>query len=790
MATDKLPDEDIQRALTEVVNHFDKEDRPVRERQIREWKRLKYLWDGIENIYWSEVARNWQTWPFSDVQGNAEAGVSDAYYDKPLNVFKAYLEAIIAALSVTIPAIKCFPDDADNSLDIATAKAGDKISKLVISHQNFTLTWLHALYIFCTEGLIASYNYSKEDKSYGTYKKNKYDEKEVEQDVKGYPDICPLCQANLVDENLVEKQENKFEPNDADSETNSLLNENEVMCPQCMGIINANIRKEKVFIRRLIGETEEPKSRICVEVHGGLFVKVPVYAQKQEDIPYLIYSYETNFVNVLERFPHLKDKITNGQGSYRSGSYDPYERWARLPVQYRGDYPMDTPTCRNAWLRPCAFNVLSDDKLIERLKKEYPDGAKVILVNDAFAKVCNESLDDHWTLSYNPLSDCLHFQPLGATLVNPQEILTEGISLVLQTVEHGVAQTFFDPQVLDADQYKNSEVVVGGMYPTKPVSGKKIAEGFHTLKTANLSGEVLPFLEKIQELAQLASGSMPTLFGAQAAGSSKTVGVYSMSRAQSLQRLNTTWKMLLAWQKDTFAKVIPAYMEDIVEDERHVERLKDGSFVNVFIRRAELEGKIGKIELEATEHLPVNWAQKKEAVMQLLQAGNPMVMQMLSAPENIQIISEIIGLDDLKVPGEEDRQKQYDEIRLLSQSEPIIMPAGMGPQGPMQEQEIPSVDVDPLLDNNAIHAEICKNYLLGDAGRQLKMDNPPGYRNILLHLQRHINLQQAQFMEQQSQGQSQRPGEDAENDNNEDGGRGNTKPRPAAQAVKKNVTSE
>src|SRR3990167_4764797 len=140
-----------KKLLKQVCDHFDQEDRAVRERQIRTWKKLKYYWNGFQRVWWSEVAHDWRI----------------AAFDKPINIFRAYLESIIAALSVTVPPIKCFPDDAENNLDLETAKAGDRIAKLVFKHNDAPLLWVHALFIFCTEGMIAAYNYAKEDKSYG-----------------------------------------------------------------------------------------------------------------------------------------------------------------------------------------------------------------------------------------------------------------------------------------------------------------------------------------------------------------------------------------------------------------------------------------------------------------------------------------------------------------------------------------------------------------------------------------------------------------------------------------------
>jgi hypothetical protein len=221
-----------------------------------------------------------------------------------------------------------------------------------------------------------------------------------------------------------------------------------------------------------------------------------------------------------------------------------------------------------------------------------------------------------------------------------------------------------------------------------------------------------------------------------------------MSRAQALQRLQNTWKMLTIWWKTVFSKAIPLYIAEIAEDERSVDIDEQGNFVNVFIRKSELEGKIGRIELEANENLPITWSQRKDIYMQLLESQNPHVLQALASPENIKNLSEAIGLDDFIIPGEADRQKQYEEIRQLINSEPINQPAspeetmmaiesGMPPP---EDVEVSSVEIDPDLDNHDIEADICRTYLVSEAGRLLRIENPVGYKNVLLHMKSHMQM--------------------------------------------------
>jgi len=781
---DKLPSEEVQRLLKRCVDHFDREDFSVRQRMIRQLKELKYYWNGFTNIWWDSVAHDFRTWTREESNTNSD----EDYYDKRVNVYRAYLEAIIAALSVNIPAIRCAPDNPDNPNDISTAKAGNVIAELVYKHNDVILLWLHALYIYCTEGMVAAYNYTKEDFAYGSYETD--EEKQVTEEAY----VCPTCGERMIDEEFTDQLQDRFAPDESDVPLDDItINEGVPICPVCASQLDPEMQKQPLIVTRVVGVTKHPKTRQCIECYGGLYIKIANYAMQQKDTPYLIWAYETNFVNVIERYPHLKDKI-RGSGPSQNivGTGDPYERWGRLPVNYAGEFPMDTPTVRNTWLRPCAFNILEPDNTA-KLKKLYPDGAKVVLVNEEFGAACNESLDDCWTLTYNPLADHLNHDALGMQLRGVQDITNDLVSLVLQTIEHGIPQTFVDTQVVNLNQYKQSQVRPGDIYGAKPASGQKVGDAFFQVSTATLSQEVLPFGEKIQEFAQLVSGALPQIFGGAAPNSSKTAAQYSMARAQALQRLQTPWKMLTVWWKNIFGKVIPAYIEDLQADERIVTKDKMGNYVNTFLRKSQLIGKIGEIELEASENVPLTWSQKKDVIMQLLQAGNPIVMEALADPENLPLLKEAIGLTDFQLPGEDERQAEYDEIQQLINSEPMQTGVQVDPMTGMMTppQTLPSVPIDPILDNHPLRAEIDRRWLISEAGRVAKIENPAGYQNVLLHFQQHTQIIQMQQMQQQAQQQANAAPDDEQGkekggDTNESGNP-NQQQKPAAQQVKQNV---
>jgi len=767
--------DDIKKLLKSVYDDCVKEDTAVRERQIRQWRRLKLLWEGFNRIWFSEVAHDWRIWDETEDEDNDQS-----FYDKPVNIFKAYLESIIAALSVTVPPIKCFPDDADNTLDLATARAGDKISQLVYRHNNAGLKWLHSLFVYATEGLVAFYTYEDYDAKYGTY--NEDQTEDVEEETESL--ACSKC-GFPIDQNsgkasaeLLNREIDEFGPSDSDAEMHALIAQGKEICPACAELMDPELKKEKFTTTRIVGSIKQPKGRVCIESYGGLYVKIPNYCKTQKSLPYLIFSNEFDYSMVVERFKDLhgnKELIKKLKDGNNPGGYEWYAQWGRLSPQYQGEYPENVVTVNEAWIRPAKFNILPDKEDIKKLKAKFPDGVKVTYVNEEYACAENQCLDDCWTLTENPLSDYLHFDPLGQSLVSVQDITNDIISLVLQTIEHGIGQTFADPAVLDFNAYGQTSVLPGGVFPATPKSGKTLNDGFHELRTATLSSEVMPFSSYIQSMGQMTSGALPSIFGGQQEGAGgDTASGYSQSKSGALQRLQNTWKLFTTTWKEVFGKVIPMYINLVKEsgDERDVQRNIDGNFINVMIRKAELEGKIGKVELEANENLPLTWTQKKDLMMTLLQATNPKIMEILNAPENLSVIHDALGLSEFFIPNEDDVIKQYDEIKLLLSSEPIPNPEAQDPMAmqmaavngmPPPQPELPSVEIDPTFDNHPVEFEICRKWIISEAGRQAKQDNPSGYMNVLLHGKAHFQqiqmqqMQQAQAAEQESSKQKNVP---------------------------------
>jgi len=85
------------------------------------------------------------------------------------------------------------------------------------------------------------------------------------------------------------------------------------------------------------------------------------------------------------------------------------------------------------------------------------------------------------------------------------------------------------------------------------------------------------------------------------------------------------------------------------------------------------------------------------------------------------------------------------------------MMMGLTPPPP---QRVPSVEPDFDADNHMMAADIDRRWLVSDAGRLCKLENPLGYENVLLHMKAHKDMNMQMQMQQmmQSGGMPPQPG--------------------------------
>jgi len=792
--------ENLRNCLKDIVDTYDKEEKPIRERHIRELKRADDFWHGLQYAIWDDAIGDFRT-PNHFLETGTEEEINPNIFNKIKNIYKAHGESVISALTSGLPYVRYYPQNAENSDDVKTARAYSKIEELVQRQNQAYLLFVHALYILFNQPFVAAYNYSHQDKKYG----------QIQMPVEGSQEMventhfCPECGTEIASdqemmgepegppedlgEELADKPEAGTESlNDEFGDPNLMANppvdgsgvedlppsgqelgELEgvggsvasagmpIQCPECGydGISMVSQSTERVPV--ILKWDEVNKIRECIEVYGPLNVTIPHYVTEMKHSPYIRLDGECHIAYAREQWPHIAEKI---QPSTDDNKYD---KWGRTPTAFNDDPPMGLVTVRRFWLRPWAFNVYQKPGVaegeIKRLKELFPDGCYVVFVNDEFAEAYAEELDARWTVTRTPLSNFIHGDSLGKSLMPIQEVTNELLNLNIQSIQYGIPETFADPAVLDFKVYQKVEAGAGLVFPAIPAPGKSMQDAFFTNKVATLSKEAMEFGETLNQDGQFVVGSFPSIYGGPQSGGGQTAAEYSMSRAQALQRLGLTWKMLSLWWAEVMSKAVASYANNMMEDENFV-RAQGDSYVNVWIRRVELEGKVGGVLPDVDEQFPTSWAQKREVLLDFLKLGNEEINQFLFLPANRAKIGSLIGLNDLEIPGEKDINKQLAEITEMLQAEAVMPPVDEMGQPLLDQmtgqpmQGYSSIPVDPDLDDHEIHAEVCKGWLNDDVGLELKKINPPVYMNIFLHFKEHvqyIQMAQEQQMQQEMQ---------------------------------------
>jgi hypothetical protein len=788
------PDE-IAEDLSTILSEVDKQERTTRDLMLRLWKYLELLWIGSGNYYWDHMTGQWRAITQSDIAIlTDDADVDPTLINKVINLIRPYGESLVGVLTTALPKVVYFPEDADDELDIQTSKAYSKVEQKIADDNFMNLRLMEILVKLWNGGFSAVYNYPHSDKKYGVFHQpitedRPHDvttftclecgnEREESEEVK----LSEVTDAEEEEAPDTDKSEDEMldtstDEAQAQAEVNpqppalgAMIEEEDptipLQCDVCMRITPHLADTAQQMQETTIGSQDIPKSRQLIKVFGPMNVKISSMATQPEHLTWLVLEEEIHVAQAKHLYPDHRDKIE----AYTNSDID-IDRISRASYEISDDTLREHCTIRKVWFKPAEFERLPDVDRINFYKEKYPLGVKAIFCGEKFLEAEEEDMDEHWTLSSNPLYNKIQGEPLGKALIGLHESANDLFQQEIDTVRYSIPSVYADPEYFDFDSHAQSRALPGSISPMKRPPGGSLSDVITETKTATIPKEVENLDTKIEKLFQFISGILPPVFGGPGTGSN-TLGEYQESKNQALQRLSIIWKVVSVLYAQVMAKATKNYVDNLLEDEKFVQKNGDSTFMNVWIRQSQLRGKIGQVRPELSEQFPASWGQVSARIMELLGSGNQAVIAWLLHPENIELIYKAIGIQDLKIPGEEQRNKQLFEISQLIVSEPIIPEMGMDQQAEMDpmtgevKEPMPTSSVPiELIDDDTIHMTTLAAFLNSPMGIDLKMTNPVAYQNIMLHYMEHqeriMMMQQAeQEMGGSPEGEEEPPNED------------------------------
>jgi len=689
--------------LTTLLSRCVLEDEAVHYAWVRKAKRLELYFNNIVTLFWDNLQNDWSI-------PNWDEKESEGIPPRIINIYRPHGESIIAALSVGVPAVLFFPDDADNPDDIEKAEAYSSLAKIIQKHNKAKLLYIKILSILFNQGTPFVYSYSKKDRKFGFYQV----EEVSLQDQTSHTHDCPVC-GNPFGEGGQEPVN--------------------ILCPGCQQQITTEVTPQTVQIPVPIQVNKE-KSRVIIDPFGVLNVKVPYHARTQEHCGYLVLKFDQSIASLRSIFcvegPNGEEPlIDNIEPSTADISVD---STIRYPSVFLNNQPQNTAIVQCVWYRPWQLELVTgkgdstNRDIVDQINKKYPEGTYVIYINGDPVEINGEDMDAHWTIGLDPRSSSLHAEPLGTNLAMIQDINAEIDELELQTMEHGIAELFIASDAIDFQKYGNQQAKPGNITQAFKEPGRNIAENFFETRTAQLSPEIVGLTAKYRNLAEFVTGDFPTVYGGSVPGTS-TATEYTKSQNQALQRLGSVSAIASFLWADVIHKAVLEYASVLDYDEKLVDKTATGFETTKVDHMALSRGEVGNCEPEFSELLPISPMQIKDTIMLLMESKDPMVMAMLTHPQNNELVKKALSIPELYIPGINARTKQYREIGLLQQQQPV--PSPNSPLG-VEPSIVPEEHED-----HPVEMEVCVVWLTGPKGQKAKAENPAGYQNVVLHWKAH-----------------------------------------------------
>lgn len=719
-------DPQLTAALKSIVDNLARQTIVARRWQIRRVRKCELYWQGIQYLWWNTADQQWHLPNEANVFDDT-ASESGPRYQFVTNVYQAYGLSFIAVVSQDIPTIHFFPEDPNDEDDIQAARAASDVVELIQRNNDPERLFSQMGYHAWTGGLFGLYvRYVADGNRFGWDEMPEYEPGMSQLTPDAF--VCPKCGARLTQQQAANG-----------------------ICPECGSQITDNDLQpgQSAQVPQQTGTSRIPRGQEVVSCHGALELDVPIYANEQNEYPYIKWQLEVPRSKLQASYPWIADRISTGSGMDGTNTADDvYARVSRisvkesLPQPVPSDMLYDLVTLTRVWLRPWTFCTVKDKSVQQRLLAMFPDGVFVAFAGTTYAESRNENMDAHWVVRHAMPGEGMNRPGIGDSLMDIQDRVNTYDNIQAETYEYGIPPIYADSEVLNFDALTTQTAEPGTHVPAKAKPGQALSNGFFQPSPSEPPADMVQYKNAMMgDIAQMLTGMYPALFGGDT-GSNDTASGIKIQRDQAMGRVGLVWRSF----KESWARAMKIAVDEFKNNRTNDVTLasKDPATKPHTISLADLKGDVQAFP-EADSTYPRLKSDQRAAVERILNiaADAPEIAQILMEPSNMAIFKSLEGINDLVVPGEDSRNKQLKEIEMLLQGEPIISQT-LGTMGPEQNEQ-PSVQIEPL-DRDNFEYEECVRWASSDAGIEAQENNPKGYMNVILHAQAHQKAMGAKAM--------------------------------------------
>jgi hypothetical protein len=730
-------EEEKEAILSDLCNKACQRDLTSYRLEIRDCWKARYFWRG--NQYLLPGKNGAWVLPQMILVG----GQSYDDHNQETNIYLAFGDTIIAALTAGTPSVRFEPDDPSNPADVQAAESSDGARRLIERANNMIVLQEDIARFLWTDSRCLIYTrYVLDAQRFG------YEHLDTDEDELGY---------------LPEKGEKAGEKK-----------------------AKKNPDEEEIEVDR-----GEPRGQEVIEAFGAMETKIAIKSKDIEGTDYLIKSEEFDITRLKTKYPKKAKELKPFQTPTANMEYARLARTSIMtgmrPSNMTNDAMTYDGTEQLSWFRPAFYREVEDEKKRNWLYDTFPKGCMVAMVGKTVCEARRESIDDHWTLMHSRPGDGAHRPALGQPIIPLQEKLNDCMDYIHDAFMHLIPIKWVDSEAVDTEALQSIEIKPGLYLKMKRKPDKALAENIFVEPQIQLAEGLLVYVQNLfGEFAQFLCGAFPALFGGNTGANDTASGIASQ-RDQALGRIGLTWRSIKAGYARIIRQAVSAaatFRNSTMSGEL---KGAGGKKETLNIDPDDLKGNV-RCYPDTDENFPESWVAQRAVWQGLMAAAatNPILQAILSVPQNLVTAKDKIGLPEVIVPAAAAGSKQAAEIMILMQSEPVPNPKvdqareafakngpppeGMPPEEALKAQQqvtaaiaaippfVSTVPVDEKLDDHPHEMAEIKTWANQPEGIKARAEKPKQFANVRLHYEEHERAQAALVAQQQAaQQQAQAP---------------------------------
>lgn len=717
------PSEPDEKALLEMLKpaiddllkeHIDNAAQFEKNIQYMRLRKASYYVKGIQHIAPEvNVASGTVDWTPAGVP-LASTTDRDDILDYDIDLIKTYLRKFVAVLGQRpFGNAKCLPKNPQSEADRRAARQGQLAQMMLGSQWNTTVKNMELAYHYYVNGTVFGHpQYVADRVKYGTHKEPNVVQNEVQLSEGGYK--CHNC--NAISPQL------------------SIIGD-ESVCPSCLRPLGEGSYQppETTTVPEQDGTfTEYAKGQVELHFRTGITTTVPNWIPTLSDTPYLKDEYEEHKARLLYLYPDLRDKM-NSVGDLSEGNdyTDSTEQTGRMSRSSAASATgamrtsNDRWTYKRYWFRPWIYELVKDEANRNLLKKHFADGLKVCRVQSNTVALAHETIEQRFIASKPEISETLVTDGLCWGILGHQDAYNDMFNLAICILERSVPVHLADPDVLDVQAWNERPANPQEMIEIKPGYGNQLESAIKTLPTAKFPDQLQSLVAALEANIQTHLGLFPNVYGGGSGKGNQTAEQARNDLNQALMQLGAHGQMMSNFWTDLY----PVAIKELIDNTPIPISVNNEDGGSEMLDIEALKG--GEFYFEGEPGVPRSWAERKDALQQLVQQ-NPQMTHALGIddPTNIDKVADYYDLPDLDRPGQEARDKIQEVLEQLLQGTPVQGPPSMGMDGmPMPPQQLPSIPFEDFVIDPALAVTVAKDYLNSKPIR--KKFGTPGYANVV-----------------------------------------------------------